>query len=46
LWLWTRYGQRHAQDAPVDLTPRRSGRATPHRAPATAPLAATTGQDG
>jgi putative heme transporter len=46
LWLWTRHGQRHAQAAPVDRTPRRSGRATPHRAPATAPLAATTGQDG
>ena len=45
LWLWTRHGQRHAQDAPVDRTPRRSGRATLPGAPATAPLAATTGQD-
>jgi uncharacterized membrane protein YbhN (UPF0104 family) len=46
LWLWTRHGQRHAQAAPVDRTPRRSCRATPHHAPATGPLAATTGQDG
>jgi hypothetical protein len=46
LWLWTRHGQRHARDAPVDRTPRRRGRATVHGAPATAPLAATTGQDG
>jgi uncharacterized membrane protein YbhN (UPF0104 family) len=46
LWLWTRHRQRHAQAAPVDRTPRRSYRATPHHAPATGPLAATTGQDG